>query len=159
MTKDLTITHSSFVIERAYPVAPEKVFRAFADPETKKRWYGARAPMTSETFEVDFRAGGMDHTVYRFGKNMPLPEGTKLSYETRYQDIVPNKRIVWVYTMSINDKVVSCSQASVELLAKGKGTEMVFTEQGAHLEGSDGAQRRDEGWKNLFGRLSEELAQ
>jgi uncharacterized protein YndB with AHSA1/START domain len=158
MSDKQTITHASFTIEKTYAVSPERVFRGFANPETKKRWYGARDPMTTERFEMDFRAGGIDHMVYRFGKGMPLPEGTKLSYETRYQNIVVNARIIWVYTMSINDQVASSSQASIELLPKGKGTEMVFTEQGAYVEHADGAQMREGGWKQLFERLNEELA-
>lgn len=158
MSDKRTITHASFVIERTYEVSPQRVFQGFADPAKKRRWYGAREPMTTEEFEMDFRPGGIDRMVYRFGKGMPLPEGTKLSYETRYQDIVENQRIVCVYTMAINDKVVSCSQDSVELLPKGKGTEMVFTEQGAFFENSDGPKMREDGWKTLIGRLSEELA-
>ena len=158
MTDKPTITHASFTIEKSYSVAPERVFQGFANPETKKRWYGARAPMTTERFEMDFRASGTDHMVYRFGKGMPLPEGTKLSYETRYHNIVVNERIIWVYTMAANDTVVSSSQCSVELLPKGKGTEMVFTEQGAYLENSDGPDMRKGGWDNLFARFAEEIA-
>jgi uncharacterized protein YndB with AHSA1/START domain len=158
MTDKLTITHASFVIERSYEVSPERVFQGFADPAKKKRWYGGRDPMTTEDFTMDFRTGGIDRAAYRFGRGMPLPEGTKLSYETRYQNIVLNERIIWVYTMAINDRVASASQASIELLPKGKGTEMVFTEQGAYVENSDGPQTREEGWKTLIGRLGEELA-
>ncbi len=152
-----TITHASFVIERTYPVAPERVFQGFANRETKKRWYGIREPMTTDKFEMEFRVGGVDHMIYRFGRGMPLPEGTKLSYETRYHNIVADERIIWVYTMAVDDKVVSSSQCSVELLPKGRGTEMVFTEQGAYLEHADGPTMREDGWKGLFTRLGEAL--
>jgi hypothetical protein len=89
---------------------------------------------------------------------MALPEGTKLSYETRYQNIIANRRIIWVYTMAINDQVASSSQASIELLPDGKGTEMVFTEQGAYVEHSDGPEMREGGWKELLARFGTELA-
>jgi uncharacterized protein YndB with AHSA1/START domain len=158
MSDKLTITHASFVIEKSYSAPPERVFQGFADPRVKRRWYGVREPMRTEKFEMDFRVGGIDTAIYYFGKAMPLPEGTKLSYETRYQNIVANRRIIWVYTMAINDEVASSSQASIELLPNGKGTEMVFTEQGAYVEHSDGPKMREGGWKELLARFAEELA-
>ena len=33
--------HATFVIDRTYDAAPERVFRAFADPVAKRRWFGA----------------------------------------------------------------------------------------------------------------------
>ena len=31
--------HDTFVIERSYPVSPERAFRTFADPALKRRWF------------------------------------------------------------------------------------------------------------------------
>jgi uncharacterized protein YndB with AHSA1/START domain len=33
------VIHNTFVVERSYPVKPERVFAAFADPAQKRRWY------------------------------------------------------------------------------------------------------------------------
>src|SRR5258708_12780297 len=33
-------SHRTFVIERSYPKPPERVSSAFADPATKRRWFG-----------------------------------------------------------------------------------------------------------------------
>jgi len=33
--------HDNFTIERNYTSSPQKVFRAFADPEVKRRWFAA----------------------------------------------------------------------------------------------------------------------
>lgn len=158
MSDKQTITHASFVIEKTYPAAPERVFQGFADPKIKQRWHGGLGARTLEKVEMDFRPGGIERWEYRMGKGTPLPEGTVMTNETRYHDIVPNKRIVWVYTMAMNGKVFSSSQASVEFLPKGNGTEMVFTEQGAYLENSDGPEMRKEGWTGLIARLSDEIA-
>ena len=34
-----SVTHTTFVIERTYPVPPARVFAAFADVELKERWF------------------------------------------------------------------------------------------------------------------------
>ena len=45
---DRYVTHATFSLERDYPVAPARVFAAWADPAAKARWFApspdARAP-------------------------------------------------------------------------------------------------------------------
>jgi uncharacterized protein YndB with AHSA1/START domain len=36
---DRKVTHATFSIERTYGAPPERVFRAFADPEAKAKWF------------------------------------------------------------------------------------------------------------------------
>ncbi len=36
-----SVTHGTYVIERSFPVKPERVFAAFADPVKKQRWFAA----------------------------------------------------------------------------------------------------------------------
>jgi len=106
---------------------------------------------------MDFRAGGTEHGRFRFKAGLPLPEGTVGGNDTHYLDIVPNRRIVIAYTMSINGKHISSSQATFELLPARGGTDLVFTEQAAFFEGADGPEMRTAGWRDLLERLAEEL--
>jgi uncharacterized protein YndB with AHSA1/START domain len=39
---DRSTNHATFVIERTYEAAPARVWRAWADPEEKLRWFGPR---------------------------------------------------------------------------------------------------------------------
>lgn len=39
------------------------------------------------------------------------------------------------------------------------GTKLIFTEQAAFFEGGDGPQMREDGWRQLLERLSQELVQ
>jgi uncharacterized protein YndB with AHSA1/START domain len=64
---DITTTHSTFVIEHNYSYPPESLYAAFADPEKKRRWYGDRDSPETSVFEMDFRVGGRERTVYRLG--------------------------------------------------------------------------------------------
>src|SRR5258708_10532124 len=98
-----TVSHGTFVIERTYAATPERVFAAFSDPAKKRRWYIEGHNNEAETFEMDFRVGGTDRSSYRMGQNSPFP-GTVISNETKYMDIVPNRRIVIAYTMSMGER-------------------------------------------------------
>ena len=155
--EERTVTHSTFVIERRFSATPERVFAAFSDPATKNRWYADRKSMEVEQFEMDFRVGGTDRTRYRFLEGSPFP-GIPLAYETTYLDIVPNRRIVIAYAVTLGDKRISASLATFELVPEGDGTDLVFTEQGAYFEGADGPQMREAGWRTLLEKLSADLA-
>ena len=78
--------------------------------------------------------------------------------DTVYLDIVPNERIVFVYTMLIGDRRHSVSLATVELSPSGDdGTRLLFTEQAAFFEPSDGPQLRGAGWRGLLSNLEKAL--
>ncbi len=148
----LSVTHSTFVIERSYPVTPERVFAAFADPAKKRRWYAEGGSSGPREFEMDFRVGGSEHSRFK------MNDGTPLANDTSYQDIEPNRRIVFAYTMSVAGRRISASLSTIELLRTDRGTDFIYTEQAAFFEGSDGATIRETGWSSLFEQLEKELA-
>ena len=152
---DRSITHATYVIERHYPTSVERTFAAFADAEQKRRWFmGSRGG----EFQMDFRVGGREVSRSVIGGG-PL-EGTQLTNETVYQDIVPNERIVFAYTMTLGNHRMSASLATVQLRpgAGGTGTALVFTDQGAYFEQSDGQKMRESGWTQLLDSLGKALA-
>jgi len=65
---------------------------------------------------------------------------------------------VIAYTMTMNNHAFSSSQATFELVASEDGTTLVFTEQAAFFEKSDGPKLREEGWRQLFDQLARALA-
>lgn len=155
--EEKSVIHSTFVIERSYAAAPERVFAAFADPAKKRRWYVEHETMEVEGYEIDFRIGGKERVRFRFKEGTPFP-GTALSNDISYQDIVPDRRIVVAAAMTLGDRRISASLETFEFLPAGKGTELVFTEQVAFFEGADGPKMREEGWRKLLDKLAEEMA-
>lgn len=148
--------HSTFTIEHRYPYPPEKLYAAFSDPARKRRWFAEGDSTDVEQFEMDFRVGGVERTVYRFRPGSPFP-GVVLVNQGSFQDIVPNQRVVSASTMKLGDHRISSSLVTAEFLPVAQGTELRLTHQGAFYEGSDGPEMRQEGWQKLLGKLALEL--
>ena len=145
--------HANFTIERTYPYAPERVFRAFSDAAAKAAWFGEPAEgMTTEHHEFDFRPGGQERL------SMHVQNGPSFTYDARYEDIVENERIVTTYAMTINGARMSVSVATTEFVATSGGTTLTMTEQGTFLDGLDTNAQREHGTRELFDALGKALA-
>jgi uncharacterized protein YndB with AHSA1/START domain len=151
-----SVIHNTFVLERAYPATPERVYAAFANPAKKRGWFVEGEGHEVEHFEMDFRPGGGERVRFRFSKG-PL-QSAILSNDAKYEDIVPNRRVVMSSTMSIDDRRISASLVTFELAPHEKGTLLILTNQGAYFEGADGPEMRQAGWRKLLESLSAELA-
>jgi uncharacterized protein YndB with AHSA1/START domain len=143
-----SVEHATFDVEREYEASPERAFAAWADPEAKARWY-----VDSDAhLELDFRVGGREHS------RGTAPDGRAYSYEALFHDIVAAQRIVYAYDMFLDGTRISVSLATVEFTAAGdSGTHMVFTEQGAFLDGHESPAGRAEGMGSLLDALEKEL--
>jgi uncharacterized protein YndB with AHSA1/START domain len=141
------VRHHTFVIERRYPVPPERVFAAFSETGKKRKWFASGEKAQIDEYTLDFRVGGRERTRFR------TPAGT-CTNDTIYQEIALNQFIVFAYTMAMGDRPFSSSQATVEFLPKDEGTQLLFTEQGAYFEGADGPGMREEGWNKLLDQLT-----
>jgi uncharacterized protein YndB with AHSA1/START domain len=144
------VHHDTIRIERRYAAAPGRVFRAWADPAARERWFVREEGWESE-YAQDFRVGGRESGWFR------QPCGERYVNETQFQDIVPDARIVFAYTMARGEDRISASLATVELVPDGTGARLLFTEQVALLDGGDNAKDREEGWRGLLDKLAAEV--
>jgi len=155
--KEQAVIHNTFVIERSYAATPEQVFTALSNPAKRRRWLFEGQNHAVESFEMDFRVGGHERGVMRFGPDTPFP-GTLFTRDGDFRDIVANERVVSACTLAIGEKRISISLETFELLPTERGTDLIFTYQAAFFEGSDGPEMRQGGWRRLLGKLDAELA-
>jgi uncharacterized protein YndB with AHSA1/START domain len=145
-----SVKHATFVVERTFDASPARVFAAWAEPETKARWFGSDEDEGSGMHELDFRVGGKE-------SSSGSVDGNAYSFEALYQDIVPEERIVYSYDMHLGETRISVSLGTVELKPEAEGTRLTYTEQGAFLDGLDTAEQRQQGTGGLFDALAKEL--
>jgi len=145
------VTHATFTIERNYDVPPTKVFAAFANLEAKQKWFAGPDEWQQGKRTMDFRVGGKEH-LSGGPKGQPPHH-----FDATYQDIVPDERIIYTYDMHIGDNRISVSLATIEFKPAGKGTRMVFTEQGAFLDDFDNPKLREDGTRQLLEQLGKAL--
>lgn len=146
-----SVVHSTFVIDRFYPVPPAKVYFALSDPAAKRRWFADPGNPMPSRHQMDFRVGGKE--VNAGGSK----DGPVHIYNAVYQDIVQDQRIVYSYEMLFGETRISVSLATIELHAEGKGTRLVLTEQGAFLDGHDTSATREHGTRELLDALGAAL--
>ena len=145
------VVHRTLSVERTYPAPPARVFAAFADPGTKRRWFAEDAGVEVDEFALDFRVGGFERTRFRSVGGVPIRN------DTLFLDIVAGERIVFAYALIAGKVRTSAALTTVELAAAGGGTRLLLTEQVAFLDGVDGTASRQRGWGALLDRLGDAI--
>lgn len=137
--KTPSVRHASFSIERTYDATPARVFAAWSNPESKRRWYfcDERWVLTEHAF--DFRVGGRERL------KVNPPGGLVHAFDGLYHDILPERRIIYSYDMHVGESRISVSLATVEIEPERGGARLMFTEQGAFLDGLSTPEEREEG--------------
>jgi uncharacterized protein YndB with AHSA1/START domain len=152
MTKRNT-EHSSLVVERTYPFAVAKVWKAWADPAAKAKWFSGPADQwTLIERSCDFRVGGTETASGTF------KQGFTSHFKAHYLDIVENQRIIYSYGMHLDDRKISESLACIELVEVAGGTKLTVTEHGIFLDGYEDKGSRLQGTEGLMDALSRSLS-
>lgn len=126
----LDVRHDTFTITRRFDAPPASVFAAFADEQTRRRWF--RLPGSGATYRHDFHIDGGEDARSTFAVPDSAPE--QLHYKSRYLDLVENRRIVFAYESVIDDVLRWASLVTVLIADDEDGHSVVtWTEQVAFL--------------------------
>jgi uncharacterized protein YndB with AHSA1/START domain len=142
------VLHTSFVIDRQFSAAPSRVFAAWADPETKRRWSDCHTDLPDSEYSLDFRLGGTE--IHR----VVYPSASVQRVEKRFLDIVLDRRIIFSYDIELDSHRLSVSLVTVQFEPKRDGTRMLMTEYIAYLDGHEDIDERIRGTNEGLDRLA-----
>ncbi|MDX6639149.1 MAG: hypothetical protein QOF12_160 [Solirubrobacteraceae bacterium] len=149
----MSIHEHHFTLERRFRQTPQQTFQAFADAALKRRWFGAPDGWSETELSLDFRVGGGELSAGRD------PGGTHHLFRSRFHDIVDGERIVFTYDLLLDHRLISVSLTTVQTRPDdGGGTHLIFSEQGAFLDGLEDPAEREHGTGLLLDGLETFLA-
>ncbi|HTQ77235.1 MAG TPA: SRPBCC domain-containing protein [Burkholderiales bacterium] len=144
-----TADKPSLTLERHYPVAPEKVWRAWTEPEAIGRWFGPDGPQNVSRAELDVRVGGS----YRicFGG----ADGNEHECAGVYREVVPGRRLVFTWTWPRTTPERE-SLVTITLRAARGGTDFEFRQE--RFFDATVRDNHKRGWSGTFDKLGRFLA-
>ncbi len=117
------MTTGTVTLHRVLPAPPERVYRAFLDPDAMAKWLPPHG-FTGRVLQMDARVGGgyrMQFTNFSSGQVM--------AFGGRYLELVPNERIV--NTDAFDDPNLPGEMRNViTLKAVSVGTELTVVQSG-----------------------------
>jgi len=138
----------SLTLRRLYPVAPEKVWRAWTDPQALKRWFGPAPGEPVALAELDVRVGGRYRILFGGA------DGREHEVRGEYREVDPPRRLVFTWTWPRTTPERE-SLVTIELREAPGGTELVFR----HEKFFDAAVRDNHlrGWSGTLEKLARAL--
>ncbi|MGH8668729.1 MAG: SRPBCC family protein [Burkholderiales bacterium] len=135
----------SLRIARSYPAAPEKVWRAWTDPQALERWWGPTPGDRVSLAQLDVRPGGRFRIV--FGG----PQGTDNEVQGIYQEVELHRKLVftWAWPNSTPERE---SLVTIVFRAAGGGTELDFRHEQFFDEAARDGHNR--GWSAALDSLA-----
>ncbi|MGQ3000567.1 MULTISPECIES: SRPBCC family protein [Variovorax] len=135
----------SLTLRRHYAVAPDKVWRAWTDPQALRHWFGPEEIVAVPHAEVDLRVGG------RFRVAMLAADGETHDVSGTYLEIVPRRRLVFSWAWRSTPERESRVTVRLEPDAAGTGCELELL----HEQFFDQAAREghEHGWTGSMVRL------
>jgi uncharacterized protein YndB with AHSA1/START domain len=139
------------VLTRMIDAPPEKVYRAWTDPELLKQWF-VPSPWTISKVEADVRPGGASLVVMR------SPEGVDVPNRGVYLEVIPNQRLLFT------DAYVAAWEPSqkpfmtVIITFEEVGGKTKYTARARHWSEADREAHEEMGFHVGWAMVAEQLA-
>ena len=139
------------ILTRTIDASPEKLFRAWTEPELMKQWF-APLPYTTPHAETDVRPGGSNLVVMRG------PDGVDMPNRGVYLEVVPNRRLVVTdaYTKAWEPSEKPFMTLILTFDPEGRGTR--YTARVLHWSEADRKEHEAMGFHEGWGAATDQLA-
>lgn len=119
MAKTVNTVH----LHRVFTAKPEKVYRAFLDPDAMAKWLPPNG-FTAKVHHIDAKVGGMYKASFT-----NFTTGATISFGGEYRELIPNERLV--YTDNFDDPNLPGEiLVTVDLKKVSVGTEVTIVQSG-----------------------------
>ena len=130
-------------LSRHYPVAPEKVWRAWTEPQALSAWFGPGDPHSVLLAELDVRVGG--HYRVRFRTQ----DGEEHEVAGTYEEVELHHKLVFSWAWHTTPDRVS--RVTVQMRPEGTGTVLDFLHE--RFVDAEARANHERGWTGTFAKL------
>ena len=145
------ISDRELVLTRVFDAPPEKVFRAWTEPELLKQWF-APLPWTTPIAETDVRPGGVSLIVMR------SPEGEEYPNQGVYLDVVKNERLIFTDAYTRAWEPSQKPFITVVITFEATGGKTLYTARVLHWTVADRDHHEQMGFHQGWGQCADQLA-
>jgi len=135
-------------ITRRYPVACEKVWRAWTEPQALSAWFGPGEPHSVLLAELDVRVGGRYRIRFR------TPDGEEHEVGGTYEEVQPLHKLAFSWAWHSTPERVS--RVTVELRPEGDGTILELLHE--RFVDAEARANHERGWTRTFAKLDAWIA-
>ena len=145
------IKDRELVLTRLIDAPPEKLYRAWTEPELLKQWF-APLPFTTPVAEIDVRPGGANLFIMRD------PQGNEYPNRGVYLEVIPNRKLVFT------DAYINAWQPSEKPFMTGiltfedEGGKTRYTARVLHWTVDDRKPHEKMGFHEGWGQCTDQLA-
>ena len=143
MAKEIIGEQLSLNLKRFYPFAPEKVWRAWTDPQALGQWFRPNASFSIPVAEADVRAGG------RFRILMVNAQGEEFDLNGIYREVLSGRKLVM--TWGWKNQSEHESLVTVNFLPVHGGTQLELRHD--QYRDFENEPTHEQGWNGAFDKL------
>ena len=140
-----TTSVPALVLRRTYDASPERLYRAWTDPELARQFL---CPEGVKIAEIDLqpRAGGTYRIV------MQKEDGERLVVRGTYRDVQPNRRLSMTWSWEEDDPADQYeSLLSIEFVPHGNRTVLTLTHE--QLRTLETRENHEHGWTSILDKM------
>jgi uncharacterized protein YndB with AHSA1/START domain len=135
-------------VKKRFSASPERVFDAWLDPDTARKWLFRTETDEIVRAEIDARVGGGFTFVNRRGEEEIVHVGEYLEIDRPHR---------LVFSFAVPQYSPEYDRVTIEITRLDKGCELTLTDEMSAGLAEEWGEQTKEGWTMMIGRLADML--